>query len=143
MTTVYWDASALVTLVSRQPGAQLAEHIWQRADLIATSRFSHVQVPAALWQARSIGALSAYDYDEAVARWDRLSRQLHVLEITADQAAQAAAAITATGGRAADALHGAAAATLAAGIVVTAEPRVRDAALASGIAVVDLTAAMA
>ncbi|MEK8227524.1 type II toxin-antitoxin system VapC family toxin [Oerskovia sp. M15] len=48
MALVYFDASALVKLCVAEPGSELASALWNRADVVATSRLSDTEVRATL-----------------------------------------------------------------------------------------------
>ena len=48
MALVYFDASALVKLCVPEAGSALASRLWNRADVVVTSRLADVEVRAAL-----------------------------------------------------------------------------------------------
>ena len=107
MAVVYFDASALVKLVVREPGSALASALYNRADVAVTSRLSDVEVRAALAAGHRAGLLDAVAHAQAVADWERLWPSLAVVEM-GDRVARDAAALLADATlplRAGDAVH--------------------------------------
>ena len=72
MALVYFDASALVKLCVCEPGSELASALWNRADVVATSRLSDTEVRAALAAGERAGFLDPEERAEALATWERL-----------------------------------------------------------------------
>lgn len=107
MALVYFDASALVKLCVREPGSELASALWNRADVVVSSRLADAEVRAALAAGERAGVLDPLARRRGAALWDDLSAGLHVVEVTADVAARAAELLAACPVplRAADALH--------------------------------------
>lgn len=115
MALVYFDASALVKLCLPEPGSALASALWNRADLVVTSRIADAEVRAALAAGRRAGLLDDDVHASALGTWASLWPALHVLDL-AGAVAETAADLLATCPvplRAADALHVASALTLA------------------------------
>jgi len=135
MAVVYFDASALMKLCVRDRGSALAGVLWERADLVVTSRVSDAQVPAALSHARTSGVASDAEIDAALARWRTARRALYVVEATAEQGERAAELTAHHALRADDAWHLAAALTVATpgSVVATWDSRFYAAATAEGL----------
>jgi predicted nucleic acid-binding protein len=135
---VYFDASALVKLCVPEAGSDLASALWNRADLVITSRLADVELRATLAAGERAGVLDAPARRRAVARWDALWPALHRVELTERIAADAAEL---TSGphplRGADAVHLASALTVAqgAGVVAAWDERVASAARSHGLRV--------
>jgi predicted nucleic acid-binding protein len=107
VAVVYFDASALVKLVVREPGSALASALYNRADVAVTSRIADVEVRAALAAGERAGLLDADAHADAVASWERLWPSLAVVEV-GDQVSRDAAELLATSPvplRAGDAMH--------------------------------------
>ncbi|NNU26098.1 type II toxin-antitoxin system VapC family toxin [Isoptericola sediminis] len=138
MALVYFDASALVKLCVPEPGSELASALWNRADLVVTSRLADVELRAALAAGLRAGVLDAAAHDRAVARWEELWPALHRVEVTAELADQAAALAAGTDPlRGADAVHvaGAIAVMRDGGILAAWDERVATAARSHGLRV--------
>ena len=115
MAVVYFDASALVKLVLREPGSALASALYNRADVAVTSRISDVEVRAALAAGQRAGLIDADTLEDAVASWERLWPSLAVVEV-GDRVSRHAAELLASSTvplRAGDAMHVASALALA------------------------------
>jgi uncharacterized protein len=107
MALVYFDASALVKLCVAEPGSELASALWNRADVVATSRLSDTEVRAALSAGERAGVLGAAERAQAVAAWERLWPALHLVEVS-PQVLDRASALAGSNGhslRGADAVH--------------------------------------
>jgi predicted nucleic acid-binding protein len=114
VAVVYFDTSALVKLVVREPGSELASALFNRADVVVTSRLADIEVRAALAAGARAGLLDAAEHVSAVAGWERLWASLGVVEV-GERIARDAAALIADAGvplRADDAVHLAAACAL-------------------------------
>jgi len=138
MAAVYLDASALMKLCVQDRGSALAAALWERADLVLTSRVSDAQVPAALARARSTGVAGAREVDAALERWSVARGALYVVEATAAQGERAGALAARHTLRADDAWHLAAALTVATpgSLLATWDSRLGAAATAEGLVVV-------
>jgi uncharacterized protein len=88
---VYFDASALVKLCVPESGTLLASRLWNRADVVVTSRLSDTELRAALAAGLRADVLDAAEHAEALATWEALWPALHVVEVTSHVAAQASA----------------------------------------------------
>ena len=82
MALVYFDASALVKLCVAEPGSELASALWNRADVVTTSRLSDTEVRAALAAGERTGGLDAAERAQALAAWERLWPALHLVEVS-------------------------------------------------------------
>ncbi|WP_402468354.1 type II toxin-antitoxin system VapC family toxin [Isoptericola aurantiacus] len=91
MALVYFDASALVKLCVPEPGSDLACALWNRADLVVTSRLADVELRAALAAGERAGVLDGDRHRRAADRWAELWPALHRVELTESLAAEAAA----------------------------------------------------
>ncbi|MFJ4107062.1 type II toxin-antitoxin system VapC family toxin [Oerskovia enterophila] len=114
MALVYFDASALVKLCVAEPGSELASALWNRADVVTTSRLSDTEVRAALAAGERSGVLDAAERAEALATWDLLWPALHLVEVSPGilDRASALAGADCHALRGADAVHLASALTL-------------------------------
>ncbi|MBD7980430.1 type II toxin-antitoxin system VapC family toxin [Oerskovia merdavium] len=114
MALVYFDASALVKLCVAEPGSELASALWNRADVVTTSRLSDTEVRAALAAGERSGALDAVERADALATWDLLWPALHLVEVSPEVLDRASTLAGADGHalRGADAVHLASALTL-------------------------------
>ncbi|GAA4835239.1 hypothetical protein GCM10023221_10240 [Luteimicrobium xylanilyticum] len=136
MTTAYLDTSALVRLVRREPGSELAAALWNRAPIVATSRTSDVELRAVLAAGARRGLLDEDEHAAALEAWAHLWPALYVVETTpavTDRAAELVAAHPLRGG---DAVHLASALLLAPDVVVAVwDEHVAAAAEAEGLVV--------
>ncbi|WP_069388162.1 type II toxin-antitoxin system VapC family toxin [Cellulosimicrobium cellulans] len=110
MALVYFDASALVKLCVPELGTLLASRLWNRADVVVTSRLSDTELRAALAAGVRADVLDAAEHAEALATWESLWPALHVVEVTSQVAAQASALLGSSDGVAGGAAAGATAA---------------------------------
>ncbi|MBD8079789.1 PIN domain-containing protein [Cellulosimicrobium arenosum] len=90
MALVYFDASALVKLCVPEPGAGLASRLWNRADVVVTSRLADTELRAALAAGLRAGLLDPVAHADALGTWTALWPALHVVELTGAVAARAA-----------------------------------------------------
>ncbi len=90
MALVYLDASALVKLCVPEPGSELASALWNRADVVVTSRITDVEVRAVLAAGERAGVLDAATRERGLAVWEQLWPTLHVVELTPEVSARAA-----------------------------------------------------
>ena len=107
MALVYFDASALVKLCVPEPGSALASALWNRADVVVSSRIVDAEVRAALAAGERAGVLDPLARRRATAIWDDLGAGLHTLEVTPAVSARAAELVASCPVplRGADALH--------------------------------------
>jgi uncharacterized protein len=107
MALVYLDASALVKLCVREPGSELASALWNRADVVVTSRIADAEVRAVLAAGERAGVLDPLARRRGLATWESLWPALHVVEVS-PQVTERAADLLATCPvplRGGDALH--------------------------------------
>jgi uncharacterized protein len=102
---VYFDASALVKLCVPEPGSELASALWNRADVVVTSRLADSEVRAALAAGMRAGILDVGEHADALATWESLWPTIHVVEVTPQVARRAAALLADYPLRSADAVH--------------------------------------
>jgi predicted nucleic acid-binding protein len=107
MALVYLDASALVKLCVPEPDSALASALWNRADVVVTSRLADVEVRAVLAAGERAGVIDAATRERGLATWERLWPALHVVEVTPEVSARAAEllATSTVPLRAGDAVH--------------------------------------
>jgi predicted nucleic acid-binding protein len=107
MALVYLDASALVKLCVPEPGSALASALWNRADVVVTSRLADAEVRAVLAAGERAGVIDAATRERGLATWERLWPALHVVEVTPEVSARAAEllATSTVPLRAGDAVH--------------------------------------
>lgn len=133
---VYFDASAFVKLLVEEPDSDLAETLWDSADVVTSSRIANAEVRATLAAAARSGRLSSDGLATAKGEWRRIwqaVRPVELVEDVDDHAGDLAESHALSG---ADALHLASALVYgAAGVIVaTWDIRLRDAARAEGSA---------
>ncbi len=97
MALVYFDASALVKLCVPEAGTLLASRLWNRADVVVTSRLADTELRAALAAGRRAEVLDAAEHARALDAWESLWPALHVVEVTSHVAAQASALLDSGG----------------------------------------------
>ncbi|ROS78857.1 type II toxin-antitoxin system VapC family toxin [Cellulomonas sp. PhB143] len=90
MALVYLDTSALVHLCVPGSGSRLTAALWNRADVVVTSRLADTEIRAVLAAGLRAGALEPAEHAAAVRTWEELWPALHVVELTASVAATAA-----------------------------------------------------
>jgi len=138
---VYFDASALVKLCVPESGTELAGRLWNRADVVVTSRLTDTELRAVLAAGLRAGVLGAADHADALGAWESLWPALHVVELTSDVAARASGLLGTGSGaalRSNDAVHVASALAVAHddSIVAAWDPSVAGAAREQGLRVV-------
>lgn len=89
MALVYLDASALVKLCVREQGSELAGTLWNRADVVTTSRVADVEVRAALAAGERAGVLDPHARRHGREVWASLWPALHVVEVSPGVSARA------------------------------------------------------
>lgn len=136
MTTVYLDTSALVRLVRREHGSELAAGLWNRAPLVATSRLADVELRSVLAAGARRGLLEPYEHDDAVRAWQSLWPALYVVELSEAVSTRAAELVARHPLRGGDAVHLASALLLAPDVVMAVwDEHVAAAATAEGLTV--------
>ncbi len=115
MALVYLDASALVKLCVREPGSDLASALWNRADVVVTSRLADAEVRAVLAAGERAGVIDAATRERGLATWERLWPMMHLVELTPEVGARAAELLATSPVplRGGDAVHVASALTVA------------------------------
>ncbi len=138
MALVYFDASALVKLCVPEPGSALASRLWNRADVVVTSRLADVELRAALAAGARAGVLDGPGHDRALVTWDVLAPALHLVEVSGTVTARAARLVADGAVRSSEAVHVASALAVAHDdtIVATWDPHVVTAARTAGLRVV-------
>ena len=68
MPLVYFDSSALVKLLTEEPGSDLAAELWDGCDAAVASRLAYPEVRAALAAAGRNHDLTATELDSAGRR---------------------------------------------------------------------------
>ncbi|WP_053371823.1 type II toxin-antitoxin system VapC family toxin [Cellulosimicrobium cellulans] len=138
MALVYFDASALVKLCVPEAGSALASRLWNRADVVVTSRLADVEVRAALAAGARGGVLDGPGHARALGTWDVLRPALHVVEVAGDVADRASELVAAGALRSNDAVHVASALAVAHDdtLVAAWDPHVVTAARSVGLRVV-------
>ncbi|QJW35745.1 type II toxin-antitoxin system VapC family toxin [Cellulosimicrobium protaetiae] len=138
MALVYFDASALVKLCVPEAGSGLASRLWNRADVVVTSRLADVEVRAALAAGLRAGVIDEPGHGRAVGVWEVLAPALHVVELSGAVADRASRLVASGSMRSNDAVHvaSALAVTHADTIVAAWDPHVVSAARSVGLRVV-------
>ena len=132
----YFDTSAIVPLLVREPATDRCTRLWDDATRIVSARLAYPEVCAALARAVRMGRLTAAQMATATADLDDLVEQIDFLEITADLARNAGRLAQQRGLRGYDAVHLAAGAAIADDDVVfiTGDTDLAEAARSTGLA---------
>jgi predicted nucleic acid-binding protein len=99
----YFDASALVPLLIREPGTSRARRLWNAADARVSSRLGYAEAAAAL--ARRADRLTEAQWHDAVELLDRVWDGLDVVNVVESLVREAAGLARQWGLRAHDAVH--------------------------------------
>lgn len=141
MAFVYFDASALVKLIIRESGSDVALALWDGCDAALSSRLAYPEVRSALasWARRS--GPSAAERRSAEVKWDELWSAMRLVDLTptVERAAGQLAAGRSLSG--ADAVHLASALAVHPADLVVAvwDRRLHAGAVAEGLAVAPAT----
>ncbi|MBD5786159.1 type II toxin-antitoxin system VapC family toxin [Cellulosimicrobium terreum] len=138
MALVYFDASALVKLCVPEAGSELARRLWDRADVVVTSRLTDTELRAVLATGLRVGVIGPAEHDDALGTWTALWPAMHVVEVTGDVAVRASQLVGGGGAlRTDDAVHVASALAVAHDdtLVAAWDPSVAGAARAQGLRV--------
>jgi predicted nucleic acid-binding protein len=100
----YFDASALVKRYVAEPGSERVRSLLIDG-IVATSRFSEVEVASALTRRCREGSFSADERDRALGALRRDISTLFVVELSSEVVARGVALLTRTSLRAADAVQ--------------------------------------
>ena len=132
----YFDTSAIVPLLVREPTTDHCTRVWDEATRIVCARLVYPEACAALARAVRMGRLAAAQMMTATAELDDLVEQIDFVEITADLARNAGRLAQHYGLRGYDAVHLAAGLAIADPdvVFVTGDTDLADAAKASGLA---------
>lgn len=132
----YFDTSAIVPLLVREPTTDHCTRLWDEATRIACARLVYPEACAALARGVRMGRLAAAQMMAATAELNGLVEQIDFVEITADLARNAGRLAQQYGLRGYDAVHFAAGVAIADPdvVFVTGDADLADAAKASGLA---------
>jgi predicted nucleic acid-binding protein len=138
----YFDTSAVLPLVVKEPSTGLCNRIWTDATRVVSVRLLYPEARAALAKAERMGRLSRAQLTAAVASLDTLIDEVDVIEVTAELAHAAGELAQEQGLRGYDAVHLAAASSIADDdlVLVTGDNGLAVAATALGITVAITTA---
>jgi predicted nucleic acid-binding protein len=140
MDVLYLDSSALVKLVLPEADADLMDDLWDRAQVVTSSRLADPEVRAALGAAYRARRLSTRQYREAVIAWADFWKAVLPVELTREVSTSAGLLGPAHALSGADAVHLASALGPALEpVFVTWDRRLHAAASAAGLAVVPAT----
>jgi predicted nucleic acid-binding protein len=132
----FFDTSAIVPLLVREPGTDHCTRLWNDATRIVCVRLVYPETCAALARAVRVGRLTSQQMVAATAELDDLIVQIDFVEITADLAHNAGGLAQEHGLRGYDAVHLAAGVTISDDdtVFVTGDADLADAARATGLA---------
>ena len=134
----YLDSSAIVkTYLLHEAGRDALESIIDSPFELAVSRFTYVEVRAALAAARRAGRLTSFEHDRAVESFDAEWRSYAIVELDEPVGKRAGAIAESFGLRAGDSVQLASILELDRDttVVVAWDVRLRSAAHAAGVAV--------
>ena len=134
----YLDSSGIAkAYLMREAGRDELEGVTQAAVALATSRFSYVEVRAALAAARRAGRLTRVEHDRAVESFDVAWRGYEIIELDESVSTRAGAIAETFGLRAGDAVQLASILELDRDttVIVAWDVQLRAAAHAAGVAV--------
>jgi uncharacterized protein len=80
---VYFDSSALVKLLTEEPGSDLAAELWDGCDAALSSRLAYPEVCAALAAADRNHDLTEHELDIAGQTWGEYWAAIRPVELTA------------------------------------------------------------
>ncbi|OHV04332.1 type II toxin-antitoxin system VapC family toxin [Mycobacterium talmoniae] len=105
MPLVYFDTSALVKLLTAEPGSSLASALWDGCDAALSSRLSYPEVRAALAAAARNHDLTESELADAERDWQDFWAATRPVELTAAVEQHAGQLARAHALRGADAVH--------------------------------------
>ena len=82
MPLVYFDPSALVKLLTEEPGSDLAAELWDGCDAALSSRLAYPEVCAALAAADRNRDLTEHELDIAGQTWGEYWAAIRPVELT-------------------------------------------------------------
>jgi predicted nucleic acid-binding protein len=129
----YVDTSALLKLLIEEDGSELAEVIWDAADVLASASLVVVEARAALAAALRGGRLTRAAHRDAKAALHDLVEGLTIVEVTESLVAEAADLAEQEALRGYEAVHLAAALLVEARVLASADRELCDAATRRGI----------
>lgn len=132
----YFDTSAIVPLLIREPTTDHCTRLWDDATRAVCARVLYPEACAALARAGRMGRLTEVQVGAAIAELDDLVEQIDVVEISADLARAAGRLARQHGLRGYDAVHLAAGVAIASAdvVFVTGDTDLADAAREQGLA---------
>lgn len=132
----YFDTSAVVPLLVREPTTDHCTRLWDDATRIVSARLVYPEGCAALARAVRMGRLTLAQMTAATAELDDLIEQVDFIETTAELAHRAGRLAQQHGLRGYDAVHLAAGVSIADDdvVFVTVDADLADAARATGLA---------
>jgi uncharacterized protein len=77
----YFDSSALVKRLFAEPGADLADEIWESADTVVSSQLIYPEVRAAAAAAHRAGKAGARDLPKVVHAIDEMCGMLEIIRV--------------------------------------------------------------
>ena len=139
---LYWDASAIVKLIIREPGSDAARAWFDESNPFVTCRIAYAEVMAALGMAMRVGRLASEDLPTAESALRHIWADTFVLEVAQVVVERAGQLAIRHGLRGYDSVHLAAAVSHGdparvpeRPAVVTWDARLADAALAEGLCI--------
>ena len=105
MPLVYFDASALVKLLTEEPGSDLAAELWDGCDAAVASRLAYPEVCAALAAADRNHDLSERELNAAEQTWGEYWAAIRPVELTTAVGQHAGRLTRSHALRGADAVH--------------------------------------
>jgi hypothetical protein len=132
----YFETSAIVPLLVREPTTDRCTRLWDEATRIVCARLVYPEACATLARAVQMGRFTSAQMVAATAELDDLIEQIDFLEITANLARDAGRLAQRHGLRGYDAIHLAAGVTISDrdAVFVTGDADLADAARAAGLA---------
>lgn len=141
----YFDTSAILPLMLREPGTTGARRLWNAAAVHVTSRLAYVEASAALGRAWRSGRLTGPQWEDARRFLDALWARLDVVNVVDDVVREAAGLAWRCNLRGYDAVHCASARRFAGDevVVVSAGQQLLTACRELGMATADPCASAA
>lgn len=116
----YFDTSAFVPILVREPSSDHCRELWNDADAVVSSRLLYVEAAAALAQAHRMRRISTRVHRASLGTLDRLWSEFDIVEIDDELTQRAAALADRFGLRGYDAVHCASAEQIEDGDLVAA-----------------------
>ena len=80
--TAYFDTSALIPLIIKEPSSAICLSAWDAAGTVASSALAYVEAHTSFARAQRMGRLTEEQLDGALGRFDHLWRQVVALTPT-------------------------------------------------------------